>query len=146
MHMDAHEVKTLNQLLEGQYMGIHSYEHFLEHLSAGSPLYDTMTAIHHDLEKHASLLATRIEALDGVPVKSEGAIGTIQRWLSELFDRPHGEEDILKHAIKGENLYGIRMSEKIARQGLDEEILQLVHRIIDEQREHVDQLKKKLHH
>lgn len=146
MHMDAHEVETLNQLLEGQYMGIHTYEHYLKHLAEDSSLHETMSHIHDDLENHASLLATRIRDLDGVPVKNEGPFGTVQRWMSEVFDHPHGEQDILKHAIKGENIYGIRMSEKIASHGLDEESLAVVHRIIDEQREHVDTLKSKLHH
>nr|WP_238554372.1 hypothetical protein [Geomicrobium sp. JCM 19038] len=82
--------------------------------------------------------------LEGTPKKSEGIVGKMELFMSELFDRPHDEKEIVKHAIKGENIYGNKMTEKIASEELDEHNQQLIHTILSKQREHVDELKMTL--
>ncbi|MBY0154201.1 MULTISPECIES: DUF2383 domain-containing protein [Cytobacillus] len=137
--------KPLNKLLQGQYMGIHSYEEFIKNLDDASPLRSRFIMIQKDLKHHAELLSERIQELHGTPATSEGVIGKIEQFISQIFDHPQGEKDILKHAIKGENLYGIKMTEKLVRDKLDEKSMSLVHQILDNQREHVDYLKSELH-
>lgn len=137
--------KPLNKLLQGQYMGIHSYEEFIKNLDDASPLRSRFIMIQKDLKHHAELLSERIQELHGTPATSEGVIGKIEQLISLIFDHPQGEKDILKHAIKGENLYGIKMTEKLVRDKLDEKSMSLVHQILDKQREHVDYLKSELH-
>ncbi|EFV76435.1 DUF2383 domain-containing protein [Cytobacillus oceanisediminis] len=137
--------KPLNKLLQGQYMGIHSYEEFIKNLDDASPLRSRFIMIQKDLKHHAELLSERIQELHGTPATSEGVIGKIEQFISLIFDHPQGEKDILKHAIKGENLYGIKMTEKLVRDKLDEKSMSLVHQILDKQREHVDYLKSELH-
>ncbi|WP_282139813.1 DUF2383 domain-containing protein [Cytobacillus oceanisediminis] len=138
-------IKPLNKLLQGQYMGIHSYEEFIKNLDDASPLRSRFITIQKDLKHHAELLSERIQELHGTPATSEGVIGKIEQFISQIFDHPQGEKDILKHAIKGENLYGIKMTENLVRDKLDEKSLSLVHQILDKQREHVDYLKSELH-
>lgn len=137
--------KPLNKLLQGQYMGIHSYEEFIKNLDDASPLRSRFIMIQKDLKHHAELPSERIQELHGTPATSEGVIGKIEQFISLIFDHPQGEKDILKHAIKGENLYGIKMTEKLVRDKLDEKSMSLVHQILDNQREHVDYLKSELH-
>ncbi|MCS0825135.1 PA2169 family four-helix-bundle protein [Cytobacillus firmus] len=137
--------KPLNKLLQGQYMGIHSYEEFIKNLDDASPLRSRFIMIQKDLKHHAELLSERIQELHGTPATSEGVIGKIEQFISLIFDHPQGEKDILKHAIKGENLYGIKMTEKLVRDKLDEKSMSLVHQILDKQKEHVDYLKSELH-
>lgn len=137
--------KPLNKLLQGQYMGIHSYEEFIKNLDDASPLRSRFIMIQKDLKHHAELLSERIQELHGTPATSEGVIGKIEQFISQIFDHPQGEKDILKHAIKGENLYGIKMTENLVRDKLDEKSMSLVHQILDKQREHVDYLKSELH-
>ncbi|MGV3265203.1 DUF2383 domain-containing protein [Cytobacillus pseudoceanisediminis] len=137
--------KPLNKLLQGQYMGIHSYEEFIKNLDDASPLRSRFIMIQKDLKHHVELLSERIQELHGTPATSEGVIGKIEQLISLIFDHPQGEKDILKHAIKGENLYGIKMTEKLVRDKLDEKSMSLVHQILDNQREHVDYLKSELH-
>jgi len=72
-------------------------------------------------------------------------IVTLAAGIVNVVENYNSEEEIIKHAIKGENLYGIRMSEDLVRDKLDEESLNLVHRILDKDREHVDYLKSLLH-
>ncbi|MCL7749569.1 DUF2383 domain-containing protein [Halalkalibacter alkaliphilus] len=138
-------VKILNQLLQGQYMGIHSYEEFIKNLDDSSPLCNRFVTIQKDLKHHADLLSERIQELHGTPETSEGVIGKIELFISQIFDQSKTEKEILKHAIKGENLYGIKMTEKLVRDKLDEKSLNLVQTVLDKQREHVDYLKSELH-
>lgn len=137
-------IKILNKLLKGQYMGIHFYEHYIEKLSSASQIRDHFIQIQKDLKYHASLLSERIQHLEGHPETSEGLVGKMELFMSEVFDKPHDEKEILKHAIKGQNLYGIKMTEELVRDKLDTKSLQLVHKILEKQREHVDYLKAKL--
>lgn len=125
-------------------MGIHAYERFIEKLQHSS-LKDSFISIQKDQKNHATLISERIQHLGGTPVTSEGIIGKIEAGIVNVVENYNSEEEIIKHAIKGENLYGIRMSEDLVRDKLDEESLNLVHRILDKDREHVDYLKSLLH-
>lgn len=109
---NEHQVDTLNKLLQGQHMGVDAYESYLKKLPASSPLKEPFITIQSDLRDHANLLSTRILELGGTPKKSEGLVGKMELFMSELFDRPHDEKEIVKHAIKGENIYGNKMTEK----------------------------------
>ena len=125
-------------------MGIHSYEHFLQKMN-NSPLKEAFVAIQKEQKNHATLIAERIQKLGGTPVTNEGMIGKLQADISNLFKKLNTEEDILKHAIKGENIYGIRMTEDLVRDKLDQESLNLVKSILNKDREQVDYLKSLLH-
>ena len=125
-------------------MGIHSYEHFLQKMN-NSPLKEAFVAIQKEQKNHATLIAERIQKLGGTPVTNEGMIGKLQADISNLFKKLNTEEDILKHAIKGENIYGIRMTEDLVRDKLDQESLNLVQSILNKDREQVDYLKSLLH-
>ena len=125
-------------------MGIHSYEHFIQKLG-NSALKETFVGIQKEQKNHAMMIAERIQKLGGTPVTNEGIIGKIQATFSNLFKKLNTEEEILKHAIKGENIYGIRMTEDLVRDKLDQESLSLVQSILDKDREQVDYLKSLLH-
>lgn len=137
-------IKTLNKFLQGQYMGIHAYEHFIKKLQHSS-LKDSFISIQKDLKNHATIISERIQNLGGSPVTSEGLIGKVEGMIGNLVEKYNTEEDIIKHAIKGENLYGIKMTEDLVRDKLDEESLNMVQNILDKDREHVDYLKSLLH-
>ena len=125
-------------------MGIHSYEHFIQKLG-NSPLKESFVAIQKEQQNHATMITERIQKLGGTPVTNEGLIGKLQADISNLFKKLNTEEEILKHAIKGENIYGIRMTEDLVRDKLDQESLSLVQSILDKDREQVDYLKSLLH-
>ncbi|WP_413380960.1 DUF2383 domain-containing protein [Alkalihalobacillus sp. 1P02AB] len=138
------EVKILNDFLQGNYMGIHSYEHLIEKIESPT-LKDSFIKIQKDLKTHAAIISERIQRLNGTPVTSEGLIGKVESFVGNLFESYKTDEDIIKHAIKGENIYGIRNSEKLVRDKLGDENLQLVHQILEKDREHIDYLKSLLH-
>ncbi|RVT58011.1 DUF2383 domain-containing protein [Niallia taxi] len=137
-------VKTLNKFLQGQFMGIHSYEHFIQNLEDMS-LKQSFTDILTDHTKNAQLISERISKLGGESVDSEGLIGKTESFIGNIIDPDKGDEVIIKHAIKGENLYGIKMSEQLVRDKLDDESMNLVHQVLNNDREHVDFLKSLIH-
>ena len=137
-------IKTLNKFLKGIHMGITGFNRFIDKLPP-SNVKETFISIRDDQTKHATLIAERIRELGGTPVEDEGVFGKITGTLSSTFKSLNTEEKIIKEAIKGENIYGIRMSEEIVRDKLDEESLKLVRLILDQDRDHVDRLKSLLH-
>ncbi|MFP9128589.1 DUF2383 domain-containing protein [Niallia sp. BSM11] len=137
-------IKTLNKFLQGQFMGIHAYEHFIENLEDTS-LKQSFSDILTEHTKNAHIISDRIHQLGGEPVTNEGVVGKAESFIGNLFDPDNGDEVIIKHAIKGENLYGIKMSEQLVRNKLDEDSLQIVHQVLNKDREHVDYLKSLIH-
>ncbi|MEB1807307.1 MAG: ferritin-like domain-containing protein [Bacillaceae bacterium] len=138
-----HVIDTLNEFLQGQYMGIHAYEHLIERLE-DDQVKKQFQMIQQNHKEHAMQVAERIQNLGGTPVNNEGVIGSIQGFMSQ-FTLPESTEDIIESAIKGESDYGIGMSEKIVRGDLDPESYQLIEQIFDEDRKHVEFLRDLLH-
>ncbi|MDE5413527.1 ferritin-like domain-containing protein [Alkalihalobacterium chitinilyticum] len=138
-----HVIDTLNEFLQGQYMGIHAYEHLIERLE-DDQVKKQFQMIQQNHKEHAMQVAERIQNLGGTPVDNEGVIGSIQGFMSQ-FTLPESTEDIIDSAIKGESDYGIGMSEKIVRGDLDPESYQLIEQIFDEDRKHVEFLRDLQH-
>ncbi|MFJ8219719.1 DUF2383 domain-containing protein [Bacillus cereus] len=136
-------VDTLNAFLKGQYMGIHSYEHYIEKLK-DPEIKKEFQRIQQDHKQHALKVAERIQNLGGVPVDNEGMIGSVQGWISQ-FTVPDTTEGIVSSALKGESYYGVQISEKIVQGDLDTESHILIHDILDTDREHVNVLKQLRH-
>lgn len=140
---ENHVIETLNEFLQGQYMGIHAYEHLIARLE-DDQVKQQFQMIQQNHKEHAMRVAERIQNLGGTPVDDEGFIGSIQGFMSQL-TLPESTEDIIESAIKGESDYGIGMSEKIVRGDLDPESYQLIEQIFDEDRKHVEFLRNLLH-
>lgn len=104
-------VNTLNAFLKGQYMGIHTYEHYIEKLK-DTEIKKEFQRIQQDHKQHALKVAERIQNLGGVPVDSEGMVGSVQGLISQ-FTVPNTTEGIVSNALKGEGYYGIQISEEI---------------------------------
>ncbi len=126
---------TLNEFLKGQYLGIREYEHFIEKLEDKSVKNQTQM-MQQEHKQHALQVAERIQNLGGTPVDSEGVIGSVQSFLSQ-FNIPDTTEGMIESARKGENEYGIGMSEKMVRGDLDEENRHVIEAILDRDRQRV---------
>lgn len=136
-------IKELNAFLKGQYMGIHAYEHMIEHLE-DHKIKQEFQRIQQEHKFHASQVAERIQNLGGVPVDDEGLMGSIQGFLSQ-FTIADNTTDIMKQAKEGEDLYGIHLSEEIVKGDLDRESRMLIESILDKDRQHVEHLNNLLH-
>ena len=136
-------IKTLNEFLRGQYMGIHAYEHLIEKID-DSGLKQSFQEIQQHHKQHAMMVAERIQNLNGTPVDDEGTIGKVQGYIGE-FMIPDDKDGILQSALKGESYYGIEISEEMVKGDLDPESRQIIEKILDEDREHVKLLESIIH-
>jgi len=136
-------VKTLNQFLKGQYMGIHAYEHHIQKLTDPN-VKKEFQRIQQEHKNHALKVAERIQNLGGTPVDDEGLIGSVQGFFSQ-FMIPDTSVGIMESVLKGESYYGIRVSEEIVRGDLDHESRLLIEEILDKDREHVHYFQQLLH-
>ncbi|MFN7250465.1 MAG: ferritin-like domain-containing protein [Anaerobacillus sp.] len=135
--MTEQVVKELNEFLKGQYMGIHSYEHYIQKLD-DARVKKEFQKIQQEHKQHAMMVAERIQNLGGRPVDDEGMIGSIQGFISKL-NLPDTTEGLIHGALKGEAM-GIKMSEEIVKGDLDEESRQLIEEILDHDRQHTSLL------
>ncbi|USK31804.1 ferritin-like domain-containing protein [Bacillus sp. F19] len=136
-------VKTLNNFLKGQYMGIHAYEHHIQKLK-DPYLKNEFQRIQQDHKNHALKVAERIQNLGGTPVDDEGLIGSVQGFMGQ-FMIPDNSAGIIESVLKGEDYYGIQISEEIVKGDLDPESRQLIEEILDKDREHVNFLNRLVH-
>lgn len=136
--VNNHVIKTLNDFLKGQYMGIHAYEDYIQKIS-DAQMKQELQNIQQELKKDASKVAERIQNLGGTPVDSEGIVGSIQGYIHH-FTIPNDPSEMIEDAINGENK-GIQMAEEIVRGDLDPESLQLIQELLTKDRSHVDLLR-----
>ncbi|WP_028785098.1 ferritin-like domain-containing protein [Thalassobacillus devorans] len=132
-------IKELNAFLKGQYMGIHAYEHLIQRVDEPG-IKQELQNIQQEHKMHAMEIAERIQHLGGNPVDDEGFIGSMQNFISR-FTTPDSTEGILESALKGEDVYGLHLSEEIVKGDLDPESKQMIERILDEDRKHLQILK-----
>jgi len=132
-------VEELNTLLRGSYMGIHSFEHYIQKLD-DDELKRNFQIMQKDTKQNAQKIAERIQNLGGVPANSEGFSGVMHSYMHKL--KISGDQQkILDDAIKGVNNYGVEYSEELVKGDLDQESRKIVEEVIDTNRRHVEQLK-----
>ena len=136
-------IEELNTILRGSYMGVHSFEHYIQRLD-DEELKRNFQVMQQDTKQSAQKIAERIQNLGGEPANSEGFSGAMHSYMHKL--KISGDpEKILEDAIKGVNNYGVEYSEELVKGDLDLESKNIVEEVIDTNRRHVEQLKKLLH-
>ncbi|WP_059173675.1 ferritin-like domain-containing protein [Bacillus sp. FJAT-27445] len=136
-------IKELNAFLKGQYMGIRAYEHLIEKLD-DHEIKKVFQGFQQDHRLHAAIVAERIQELGGVPENNEGLAGKIQGFISERM-MPDNTSGIVQLALKGEDVYGIQLSEEIVKGDLDPDSRKMVESILDTDRKHVTILNNMVH-
>jgi Domain of unknown function (DUF2383). len=137
--MDKDVINELNAFLKGQYMGIHAYENLIQN-EKNENIKKELQGIQKNHKAHAATVAERIQNLGGRPVDDEGLLGTMQEKIVRVMGTPQDTKSILASALKGEDHYGVKMSEEIVKGDLDQESHTIIKQILDEDRAHVDML------
>lgn len=135
-------VEELNTLLRGTYMGVRSFEHYIQHVK-DAKLKHEFQSMQQETKHNAEKLSERIQNLDGVPANSEGASGRMHSFIHNVVLSDDSNE-IIKDAIKGADKYGVEYSEEVAKGDLDQESKQLVEEVIDTNRRHAEHLRNLL--
>jgi bacterioferritin len=135
-------IEELNTLLRGQYMGIRSFEHYIQQVKE-EDMKNTFQQMQQEIKQNAQKIAERIQNLGGVPADDEGVSGSMHSFMHK-FMIPDSTEGIIEDAVKGEEQYGVHYSEELVKGDLDPESKRIVHEVIDVERRHVEQFKNLL--
>ena len=138
--MDKSVIKELNTFLEGNYMAVHAYEKYIQHID-DSEIKQSLQKIQQDHKQHAILIAERIQNLGGIPVDDVGMMGSVAELINKIKGTAKDLAPILKDAHLGEQR-GIEKSKELLDGDLDPESLELVKGILKHDQNHVDLLDK----
>lgn len=136
--MENKVIKELNNFLEGNFMAIHAYEKYIEHID-NTEIKQVFQKIQQDHKQHALIIAERIQNLDGVPVDDAGFKGTMAQFANSLKGSTTETISILKDALVGEER-GIKVSKELVKGDLDQASLTLVKKILSHDQKHIEEL------
>lgn len=143
MVIDKEVVKSLNELLQGEYMAVEAFNNFISRIEE-----ENIKKIFQDIQKqhreNIDILAEYIQDIGGRPkenigMKSKMADLDIMRDLGLKPDTM----DIIEKAIEGETK-GVNMAEQVLRGNLDDNSRDLVGKILENDRKSIEKLKKLL--
>ena len=136
-------IKVLNELLQGEYMAIESFNNFISRLEdeKDEKVFQEIQKQHRE---NIDKLASYIQDIGGQPDENLGMKGTmgdikLNMDLGSSSDR----EEIVKKAIEGETK-GVNMAEKVLRGDLDDESRGIAGEILEKDRKSIEKLKKLL--
>ncbi len=136
-------IEELNTLLRGTYMGIRSFEHYIQKVD-DDELKKHFQSMQQDVKLNAQKIAERIQNLGGFPADDEGVSGSMHSFMHKVMV-PDETQKIMQDAIEGMDKYGVQYSEELVKGDLDPESKQIAEEVIDTSRRHVEQLRQLLH-
>ena len=142
MH-DTETVKSLNQLLQGEYMAVESFNNFLSKLEDEN-VKQVFKEVQKQHRENISKLASYIQDIGGRPEENlglKGKMGDIKINM-DLGSDPDTTE-VIEKAIAGET-QGVNMAEKVLRGNLDDRSRHIAGEILNNDRKSIEKLKSLL--
>ncbi|NLW23249.1 MAG: DUF2383 domain-containing protein [Tissierellia bacterium] len=143
MKNNSETIKSLNQLLQGEYMAVESFNNFISRLED-----EKVKKVFQDIQKqhreNIDMLANYIQNIGGQPDENlgmKGKMGDIK--LNIDLGSTSDNEEIIRKAIEGET-QGINMGEEVLRGNLDDKSRDIAGEILKKDRESIDRLKELL--
>ncbi|MBY0121990.1 DUF2383 domain-containing protein [Bacillus sp. S/N-304-OC-R1] len=136
-------IEELNTLLRGTYMGIRSFEHYIEKVG-DTDLKRQFQSMQQEIKHNAQKLSERIQNLGGIPADSEGVSGSMHSFMHKMM-LENERNKMIEDAIKGLENYGVQYSEELVRGDLDQESMEIAEDVIDTSRRQAEELKRLLH-
>ncbi|WP_211091263.1 DUF2383 domain-containing protein [Metabacillus sediminilitoris] len=90
-------IKELNEYLKGEFMGIHAYEHYIQHTNDQN-MKKSLQQIQQDHKQHAAKIAERIQNLGGKAAEDNGFMGSIRESMMMIKGFPDTTDEILKES------------------------------------------------
>ena len=132
-------VEELNTLLRGQYMGIRSFEHYIQKLDDGEMRRD-FQRMQQEMKENAARIAERIQNLGGVAADDEGVSGSMHSFMHKL-TIPDDPQGIVRDALHGTDDYGVHYAEELIKGDLDPESRKIAEQVIDGNRKQAERLR-----
>jgi|LFRM01.1.fsa_nt_gb uncharacterized protein (TIGR02284 family) len=133
-------IESLNQLLQGEYMAVESFNNFISRLED-----EKAKQVFKDVQKHhrdnIEKLAGYIQEIGGRPQENLGLKGTMGEVKVNMDLGPDAStREIIEKAIEGETK-GVNMAEKVLRGELDERSRDIAGEILHQDRNSIKKLR-----
>jgi len=132
-------IKSLNELLQGEYMAIESFNNFISRLKDEN-IKTTFQDIQKQHRKNTETIANYIQNIGGRPDENLGIKGKMGDIMLNMELGSSLDYEVIKKAIDGETK-GVNMAEKVLRGNLDNESRYVAGEILEYDRESIKKLK-----
>jgi bacterioferritin len=137
--VDNKTIQSLNELLQGEYMALESFNMFISKLEDEN-VKNTFQEIQKQHRRNIDTLASYIQDIGGYPQENLGMKGKMADIkISMDLGSKADTAEIIKKAIEGETR-GINMAEKILRGTLDDKSRDIAGEILHRDRSSIDKL------
>ncbi len=136
-------IESLNQLLQGEYMAVESFNNFISRLEDEN-VKQAFKEVQKQHRENIDKLASYIQDIGGQPDENlgmKGKMGDIKLNMDLGSDADTAE--IIEKAIEGET-QGVNMAEKVLRGDLDESSREIAGEILHKDRKSIEKLRSLL--
>lgn len=143
MKENKETIKVLNELLQGEYMALESFNLFISRVDDDT-VANSLMEIQKEHRNNIENLSNYILDIGGKPEENTGMKGKMGEMMlsSQLGDSSDASE-VIEKAIEGE-IKGINKTEKILRGNLDDRSRTLTGQILENDRQSIDKLRNLL--
>jgi len=133
-------IKSLNQLLQGEYMALESFNNFISKIEDKNAK-NSFKEVQKQHRENINTLATYIQDIGGQPHENLGMKGKMAEIKVNMdLGLKVDTGEVIKKAIEGET-QGVNMAEKVLRGNLDDKSRDIAGEILQNDRESIDKLK-----
>jgi len=136
-------IESLNQLLQGEYMAVESFNNFIFRLE-DEDVKHTFKEVQKQHRENIDKLASYIQDIGGQPDENLGMKGKMgEMKLNMDLGSETDTDEIIKKAIEGETK-GVNMAEKVLRGDLDDRSRDIAGEILNKDRNSIEKIKNLL--
>lgn len=136
-------IKVLNELLQGEYMAVESFNNFISKLE-DEKVKEVFQEVQKQHRENIDTLASYIQDIGGQPDENLGMKGKMADIKINMdLGSDTDSQEILNKAIEGETK-GINMAEKVLRGNLDDRSRNITGEILEKDRKSINKLKSLL--
>jgi len=140
MNNNSETIDSLNQLLQGEYMAIESFNNFITKVEDVNTK-NSLQEIQKQHRENINTLASYIQDIGGQPHENLGMKGKMADIKVNMdLGFKYDKKEIIEKAIEGET-QGVNMAEKVLRGNLDDKSRNVAGEILENDRRSIDMLK-----
>ncbi|WP_425447430.1 DUF2383 domain-containing protein [Dethiothermospora halolimnae] len=139
MNKNKETLKSMNSLLQGEYMALETFNVFISKVNDDSTK-KTLREVQGHHRENIKVLANYIQDLGGQPDENLGFKGTMADMKLNMDLKGKNDHYIIEKVIEGET-NGINMAEKVLRGNLDDKSRDFAGEILHSDRKYLDKLK-----
>ncbi|MBU5677617.1 PA2169 family four-helix-bundle protein [Alkaliphilus sp. MSJ-5] len=140
MSKNSETIKSLNQLLQGEYMAVESFNNFMSKLEDDN-MKNSLKEVQKQHRENINTLASYIQDIGGQPHENLGMKGKMAEIKINMdLGLKVDTSEVIAKAIEGET-QGVNMAEKVLRGNLDDKSRDIAGEILKNDRRSIEKLK-----